>query len=56
MKKTYTTPKVEVLGTVESLTQAFGDPGANDVIYLTLGGPVLGSGKGSTDGYVVPVP
>ena len=56
MKMKYSTPKVEVLGTVESLTQAFGDPGSTDVIYLTLGGTILGSGKGSTDGVVVPVP
>jgi|GEM_PF-5482540 len=54
MKKTYTTPKLEVLGTVESLTQHYGSPTGGDLIYEANQDPIPGRG-GSRDAIIVPV-
>jgi hypothetical protein len=56
MKRTYETPKITVLGTIEEMTQAFGSSSATDTIYI--GGTPLpyGGFTGSRDGQVVPVP
>lgn len=54
MKKPYETPKLIVHGTVEGMTQAFGNSGAADtILYGTFSFP--GNG-GSQDGVVVPKP
>lgn len=48
MKKTYEMPTLEVLGTVESLTEYFGATNAPDTV---MGTPLIG--LGSTNGTVV---
>jgi hypothetical protein len=50
MKKTYNTPKLTIYGTVDRITQAFGDPNLNDTIYL---GQTTFGFQGSQDGVVV---
>jgi hypothetical protein len=55
MKKRYSTPTIEVLGTVESLTQHYGSPTGGDVIYEEGQDPVPGRG-GSQDAIIVPIP
>ncbi len=50
MKKQYQQPKLVVLGTVESLTQAFGSSTSQDT--YTFGG-FTGHATGSKDGIVV---
>ncbi len=52
MKKQYTQPKLVTLGTVESLTQAFGASSSSDT--FTYNGVVLPGTHGSRDGVVVP--
>jgi hypothetical protein len=52
MKKTYETPKVTVLGTIEEITQAFGSSSATDTIYY--GSLTFPGNGGSQDGIVVP--
>jgi hypothetical protein len=54
MKKQYSTPTIEVLGTVESLTQHYGSPTGGDVIYEAGQDPVPGRG-GSQDAIIIPV-
>jgi len=54
MKDTYETPKLTVHGTVEDITQFFGNQNATDTLYLA--GRVYGNGySGSQDGEIVPV-
>jgi hypothetical protein len=52
MKRTYETPKITILGTIEEITQAFGSSSATDTIYF--GGAAYGGFTGSRDGIVVP--
>jgi hypothetical protein len=52
MKKAYETPQLIVHGTVEEITQAFGNPATRDTIFL--GSTVFGEHNGSQDGIIVP--
>lgn len=52
MKKTYTTPKLIIHGTVDEITQAFGPASVQDTIFF--GGTPIAHGTGSQDGVVVP--
>jgi hypothetical protein len=58
MKRTYETPKITILGTIEEITQAFGSSSAADALYIggtPLPSPPGGFGfTGSRDGQVVP--
>jgi hypothetical protein len=53
VKKTYHAPKLIVHGTVEELTQAFGNSAAADTIYWP-DGTVYGYDDGSRDGVIFP--
>lgn len=55
MKQTYVTPELTVMGSVEKMTQAFGDPSAKDTIELPSGFTISGF-PGSQDGVVTPKP
>ena len=55
MKQTYVTPELTVMGSVEKMTQAFGDPSAKDTIELPSGFTISGF-PGSQDGVVTPRP
>lgn len=52
MKKSYTTPKLTIHGTVDEITQAFGSSQTNDTIYF--GNSIFGTHNGSQDGTIVP--
>jgi hypothetical protein len=52
MKKSYNTPKLTIHGTMDEITQAFGNSPATDTIYI--GGKPFGSSTGSVDGDIVP--
>jgi hypothetical protein len=55
MKKAYETPILIVHGTVEDITQFFGNQSATDTLYVA--GQVYGNGySGSQDGQIIPYP
>lgn len=50
--KTYKVPEIRELGTITSLTEAFGDKVDTDTAFIN--GEIFGTGLGSRDGVVVP--
>ncbi len=54
MKKAYNAPKLTIHGSVEEITQAFGQTSTSDTIFFN-GQPLVGfSTTGSRDGQIVP--
>ncbi|WP_156481632.1 lasso peptide [Anabaena sp. 4-3] len=53
MKKAYNAPQLTIHGSVENITNAFGNPAINDTFHY---GSTAFAANGSVDGVVVPKP